>query len=387
MNTPNKNEFLRIVNAYLDGTATAKQTGVIEQYFDLFEDEPDVTDSLDDREVKSSHDRIKAKLDLKVKAAGKSIFPFRRRYLAFAAAVSLIAALGIYVYQYQPETKPAVAVVKMAADLAPGTNKAVLTLADGSKIDLNDKKTGNIKEQLGTEITKTKDSGLVYNPLNAKSGAVLFNRIETPKGGQYQVTLPDGTKVWLNSSSSLRYPLAFPGAERKVELEGEAYFEVAKNQAKPFKVSTAQETVEVLGTHFNINAYRDEPYSRTSLLLGSVKVTAIGSKVNVTIKPGQQALISIAAQKVTVKNIDPNEAIAWKNGYFMFDDESLESVLRKVSRWYDVDIEYSRNIDPKKLSFSGTLSRYSNAGKVLRKLELTNAVHFTIDGRKIIVNP
>ena len=374
-----------MVEAYLEGTASEKQINAVEQYYDLFADQPDITDEQDERENKASHDRMKAKLDLRIAPQRKSIFKFKKKYLSFAATILLVSGLSIYWYQHAENSRDITDQKKMTADLAPGKNKAILTLSDGSKISLTDSGTGQIATQPGASILKTKDSGLVYNSFTPKSGTVLFNRIEIPKGGQYQVTLPDGTKVWLNASSSLRYPLAFPGTERKVELEGEAYFEVAKNKDKPFKVATAQELVEVIGTHFNINAYSDESATKTSLLEGRVKVIAAHSKAEVTIIPGQQSVVQPTSQRIKIKNIDLNEAVAWKNGYFMFDDESLESVLRKVSRWYDVDIEY-KDIDPSKLSFSGTLSKYSNASKVLRKLELTGSVHFKIEGRKIVAS-
>lgn len=372
-----------MVDAYLEGTASEKQTNAVEQYYDLFSDQPDITEEQDERENTASRDRMKAKLDLRLNLPGKSIFNIRKKYLSFAAAILFVSALSIYLYQHGDRAKVTLDQKKMTADIAPGKNKATLTLSNGSKISLSDMDAGQVTNQPGMKITKTKDSGLVYTNLKDNKGAILFNTIEIPKGGQYQITLPDGTKVWLNASSSLRYPLTFPGQERKVELQGEAYFEVAKNKDKPFKVHTDQEVVQVLGTHFNVNAYTDELFTKTSLLEGSVKVTAAHSKAEVTIRPGQQSIISTHAQKFKIKNIDLDEAVAWKNGYFIFDDESLESVLRKISRWYDVDIEY-QDIDPSKLSFSGTLSKYSNASKVLRKLELTGSVHFKIEGRKIV---
>jgi len=228
----------------------------------------------------------------------------------------------------------------------------------------------------------------VYTDNGVLAAADEYNSIATPKGGQYQIILPDGTRVWLNAASVLKYPVAFTSTARKVELTGEAYFEVAKNKAKPFIIHTAKQEVTVLGTHFNINAYADEPNTRTSLLEGSVKVAKLNDAASVMIKPGQAALVGDpgSASRIQIASIDPDEAVAWKNGYFMFDSENLESILRKVARWYDVDITWqSRNSAQKE--FSGTISKYSNASQVLKKLELTEAVHFKIEGRKIIVLP
>ncbi|MGY0036944.1 FecR family protein [Pedobacter sp. NJ-S-72] len=209
--------------------------------------------------------------------------------------------------------------------------------------------------------------------------------METPKGGQYQLVLPDGTKVWLNAASSLRYPVAFQGNERKVELTGEAYFEVAKDKTRPFEVYSNNQVVQVLGTHFNINAYSNEPFVSTTLLEGSVKVTNSLTNAQKIIRPGQQSLISKDGQAgIEVKNMDLDEAVAWKNGYFMFNEEELESILKKVSRWYNVDVQYEQE-ELKHQLFSGTLSKYSNVSQVLKKLEMLQSIHFKIEGRKIIV--
>jgi transmembrane sensor len=384
MNTPNKKEFLRLVDAYLAGNADAKQSATVEQYFDLFSTQPDILDTLDRKAIREIHDRLKIGIDARIESKEKSKFILTWKYTSVAAAILFICSIGIYFYHSdQPQLKPFSKNAAMLADVAPGGNKAILTLANGTKVSLTDARPGKIASQFGVSIHKTMNGDLVYMHPGQVS-QLAFNSIETPKGGQYQLTLPDGTKVWLNAASSLRYPLAFPGNERKVELTGEAYFEVAKNKAKPFKVFTDRQIVEVLGTHFDINAYTDEAATRTSLLEGSVKVSSLKSGDEIKIRPGQQSIVS---SNISVKNIDVDEAIAWKNGYFMFDEESLESILRKVSRWYDVDILY-QNIDSnKKLYFSGTLSRYSNVSKVLRRLELTESVHFKIEGRKIIVLP
>ncbi|CAM4424474.1 FecR family protein [Pedobacter westerhofensis] len=389
MNTPNQKEFLRLVELYLDGNATAKQAATVEQYFDLFSSEPDILDSIDKLEVRVIHDRLKSAIDTRIDQEDKfhSVVPWK--YLSVAASILLAATIGIYFYHSrQPQLKQ-FSQQKMVADVAPGGNNAILTLSDGQKISLNDARTGSIANQYGTSISKSKEGHLIYNSSASAKNTVAYNSVETPKGGQYQLLLADGTKVWLNAASSLRYPLAFDGKDRQVELSGEAYFEVAHNKSKPFRVLSNHQVVEVLGTHFDINSYADEPATKTSLIEGSVRVTSLGSKAKIVIRPGQQSVLNSAlpSSDITVKNIDIDEAVAWKNGYFMFDEESLESILRKIARWYDVDIQYKGMDAKNKLFFSGTLSRYSNVSKVLKKLELTESVHFKIEGRTIYVMP
>lgn len=388
MNTPNKKEFLRLVESYLDGTATEKQTSTVEKYFDLFSAEPDILDSVDKAEVRVIHDRLKLAIDTKIDQEDKFYPVVPWTYLSIAASVLLVATIGLYFYlSRQPQVKQ-FSQQAMVADVAPGGNKAVLTLADGKKISLTDAKNGTIAKENGTSILKTTEGQLIYQGQKT-SNVIAYNSVATPNGGQYQLTLNDGTKVWLNAASSLKYPLSFEGKERKVELNGEAYFEVAHNKSKPFRVVTSHQEVEVLGTHFDINSYDDEPNTRTSLIEGSVRVTNLTSNKNITILPGQQSILSAAKPEAAIKvrNIDLDEAISWKNGYFMFDEESLESILRKIARWYDVDIQYKGLSEKNKLFFSGTLSKYSNVSKVLRKLELTESVHFKIEGRTILVMP
>jgi len=278
-----------------------------------------------------------------------------------------------------------VAVIKpFKNDIAPGSNKAVLTLGNGHKIILNDAKNGQLADEANTKITKAKDGRLVYNTTNntqASQPAVDYNTVSTPNGGQYEVELPDGTKVWLNASSSLRYPTRFAGNERKVELSGEAYFEVSHNKTMPFKVKTASQEIEVLGTHFNVNAYTDEPATNTTLLEGSVKITS-GKAQSVVIKPQQQA--SLKSAGFDVREVDADEVIAWKNGYFEFSEENLGSIMRKISRWYNVEIIYTDKGLENQV-FSGSISKYKNISQVIKLLELTKVADFNIQGNKIII--
>ncbi|MFD0792056.1 FecR family protein [Mucilaginibacter litoreus] len=301
--------------------------------------------------------------------------------IAVAASVLIAVSISAYFFLRSKKTEQ-VMVTKVEQDIRPGGNKAYLTLGNGQRISLTDAKNGAIASQGGQTIRKTADGKVEYDDshYNHTDAEMVYNTIETPRGGQYQVVLPDGSKVWLNAASSLRYPAAFVGAERKVELIGEAYFEVAKDKLHPFKVTMAQETVEVLGTHFNINSYSDEPSLKTTLLEGSVKVST--AAVQRVIKPGEQAVLNAAGLKV--QDADEEEVLAWKNGLFVFNDEPLESIMRKVSRWYDVDVQYSGDVD-KAETFGGGLPRFSNVSKVLKQLESTRLVHFKLQGRVIYV--
>lgn len=395
MNTPHQTEFLRLVTKYLDGTATAKQKAAVERYFDLFSSGPDFLESATREQTDKVHDRLKAKIDQQIAAEEQEEYheelthpglPWK--YLSIAATILLAASIGMYLYfSSHQKVKPFSKKTAMVADVAPGSNKAVLTLSDGKQISLTDAENGQLASQDGTDINKTKDGELVYSRAG-ESDAIAYNSVATPRGGQYQLTLSDGTKVWLNAASILKYPTTFSGDERTVQLDGEAYFEVAHNASKPFRVISDRQTVEVLGTHFDINSYGDEPATRTSLIEGSVRVSKTGSAEKIVIRPGQQAIVrETTSGKIKIKNIDIDEAVAWKNGYFMFDEEPLGSILRKIARWYDVDIEYKGLKQDNDLYFSGTLSRYSNVSKVLDKLELTESVHFKIEGRKIFVMP
>jgi ferric-dicitrate binding protein FerR (iron transport regulator) len=272
-----------------------------------------------------------------------------------------------------------------AADIMPGGNKAILTLGDNTTINLDDAKNGVVGQQGNTQVVKSKEGRLDYYTVGAKASAITYNLLTTPRGGQYQLALPDGSKVWLNAASSLRYPTAFAGKERVVELHGEAYFEIAPNPSMPFKVAVSQQAgeapaeIEVLGTHFNVKAYADEPAVHTTLLEGSVRVRK-GRNI-VPLQPGQQASWN-SARDVRVVPADVEEAVAWKNGLFKFNEATIEDVMRQLSRWYDVEVVYTNGI-PGDL-FRGEIYRNVNVSKVLKVLE-ASGVQFKVEGKKILV--
>ncbi|MBB5638628.1 ferric-dicitrate binding protein FerR (iron transport regulator) [Pedobacter cryoconitis] len=299
-------------------------------------------------------------------------------YLAAAASIAVIVGIGLYLNQ--PESLPKSTPFKAYAnDIPAGSNKAYLTLANGKKLVLTNLTNGTMLQEAGVKITKTADGQLVYTAVDQGSKAsTQYNSIETPRGGQYQLNLPDGTRVWINSASSLKYPASFASLkERKVELSGEAYFEVAKDKKHPFIVKSGKQEIQVLGTHFDVDAYPDEHTIKTTLLEGSVKLNK-----QVILKPGEQA--ELRGEKFNVSEVNVNDAIDWKNGEFAFTNEPLASILKKVSRWYDVDIVYT--YAPLKMpTFTGSVSRSENISAVLKMLEETSNVRFSIEGRRISV--
>lgn len=341
---------------------------------------------LSETELERESDLIYSSLMETQKAAPSKVK--RLWYPAVAAAAVLIVA-GAYLFSHnlKTEVRPAAdsfASKKTGNDIPPGSQTATLTLADGKKIALSEATNGKIAEQNGVSITKTAGGKLVYslaklnNDINTLSN--VFNTLSTVKGQQYQVILPDGSKVWLNAASSITYPANFANLKnRMVQLSGEAYFEVAKDKSHPFIVKTDRQQVEVLGTHFNVNSYGDEGATRTTLLEGSVKV--LSDKGQKVLLPGQQSRLIRNALKVSAADL--NETVAWKNGDFIFNNEEFSSILRQLSRWYNVDIV--DNGKHSELHLSGTISRSKNMSTVLKALEVTGKVKFKIEGKTVVV--
>ena len=310
-----------------------------------------------------------------------------------AAAVILLFFAGNY-FWLKRSTHPIVqsAQQQPAADIiTPGGNKAVLTLADGSQIVLDSTRQGTLIKQGNVKVINLNTSELTYNAGNQADREVTYNTLSTPPGGQYQLRLADGTKVWLNASSSIRFPMAFNGATRNVTITGEAYFEVAKNAAMPFTVTAKDATVQVLGTHFNIMAYDNERSMNTTLLEGSVKVGnrqsippmggSNAAQQSAILRPGQQSRI-LPTGVIKVEEADIEEVMAWKNGWFHFNSSDIETIMRQVARWYDVEVVYEGNIST--AHFTGMVKRENNISQVLQIME-GSGVQFRIAGRKVIV--
>ncbi|MEO5892161.1 MAG: FecR domain-containing protein [Ferruginibacter sp.] len=301
-----------------------------------------------------------------------------------AAAIIILLASGIYFYINNPSPKKVISSSALQNPAvndvpAPAKNKAVLTLSDGSKIDLDSTGNGTLAQQGNVAVTKQPDGVIIYTGSN---GEMLYNMLNVPRGSKVvSIKLSDGTQVWLNSESSLRYPASFTGLERKVEITGEAYFEVAHNQAMPFIVAKDGMEIKVLGTHFNINTYQDDRVNKVTLLEGSVKVSLNGHEN--FLKPGQQAQIRDDIKLINGVNID--EVMAWKNGMFQFGEKTdLQTIMKKIERWYDVDVNYEGGIVSQR--FGGEIPMNSNLSQVLEILR-TSGVKFTIDGKKVIVKP
>ncbi|MBN9383537.1 MAG: DUF4974 domain-containing protein [Chitinophagaceae bacterium] len=343
---------------------------------------------------------IQKKIQLKTQPAAPAVEIVRLRrgwrvYL-MAAAVLLLAA-GIAVFFTLNKRKTNIAEIPMEQryhnDVAPGGDKAVLELADGNKIVLDNASNGELTKQGTTKVIKLDNGQLAYHSGHPGAGPVSYNTISTPRGGQYQVILPDGSKVWLNALSSLKFPTAFTGREREVELNGEAYFEVAKNTSMPFKVEVtpgSAETVgreslevEVLGTEFDLMAYSDEDRQKVTLISGATRVRVGGERI--ALQPNQQVYLDKKSSGLNlIGSINVDETIAWKNGRFQFQDASIESIMRQVARWYDVDVTYEGKVNQQ---FNGTIPRQVNLSTLLRILEATGWVHFRVDGRNVTVTP
>ena len=304
---------------------------------------------------------------------------FMRRW-GWAAAVAVLAlGLGAYLLGGREKSREPVVAAEGRQDIAPGKNGAVLTLADGSQVELDSLGNGVIATQNGTKV-RLNNGQVVYDE-TGEPAAAAFNTMTTPRGRQFRITLPDDTKVWLNAASSLRYPTAFTGKERRVEVTGEAYFEVAQNKDLPFRVVVNNTTeVEVLGTHFNINAYTNEQAIHTTLLEGSLRVLNNGR--GALLKPGQQAQVS-AGIKVA-DNVDIDKVMAWKNGIFNFEGATLEQFMRQVERWYDIEVEYEKGVPG--ITFWGKMTRDIPLSGLLVVLEKSN-VRFRLEGRRLIILP
>lgn len=305
------------------------------------------------------------------------------RSVAAAAVIAVLTVAAIYLFNQSNKRADRTAqnIPVGNLEIRPGGDKAYLTLADGSTILLDTTKDGTLMVQGGMEVIKTNGT-IVYEAGERNTAELVYNTISTPIGGQYQVVLSDGTKVWLNAASSLRFPAVFTGTERNVTLKGEAYFEVAKDRKKPFHVITSNGmNVEVVGTGFNVMAYDDESDIKTTLVEGEVKVTTFGSSIHLL--PMQQAVLNKSTESLTKSAADVEEAIAWKDGRFYFNDENIVSIMRKLSRWYNVEVIYNGTVPSG--HYAGSIKRQAEISQVLKMLELPGGIAFKVDGNKIIV--
>ena len=376
----NNQDIIALLNRYDQGECTEQEKAWIETWYLNRHTEP-LTDSIE--ELSKDLDEVEQRLIAHTTYKRVAMWP----RIAAAASVLLFLSVGGYFLLHKQAPRQ-IAQNHIYNDVLPGNNKAIIRLSNGKQISLTDARNGVISKQGNQVIKKTSNGIIAYESDNSdtENQQLIYNTITTPRGGQWSVVLPDGTKVILDAASSIRYPLSF-GNERIVEITGQAYFEVVHNAAKPFHIMAKGQVIEDIGTKFNINAYADEPATNTTLLEGAVKVsnpgaTSLLERNGITLKPGEQAILQ--NNKLSISNADTEEALAWKNGYFKFSDEKLGSIMRKLSRWYDIQVDYKG--ESPDIIFDGEIPRNTSLAQVLKVLEEAN-VHFTVMGKKLTVTP
>ena len=384
-----KNEFLALYEKYMSGQCTDAE----KQLLDAYRDEMQLADEVwDDEEVSEAdvHARIWKKLT-ESRQKATVIKPLKQtsyKWLWAAASLVAIAVLaGLLFMPTKKDNTTGTIVKNTKTTILPGSNKAYLTLANGNKIVLDDAKNGQLAAGMGVKVSKAANGLVVYKfdrkpNEQGQAGIPQINTITTPRGGQYQVVLEDGTKVQLNAASSIKFPEYFTGANREIELNGEAYFEVARDKAHPFIVKANSTQVQVFGTHFNINAYSDNDDITTTLLEGSVKMSK--GTASVMLLPGQQGTVNQNGSSIKVQKADVEVNMAWINGFFIFHDQSIVNIMKQVSRWYDVDIEY-QDTQVQENEFGGTISKYKDIKELLDNIKLTGSIHYKIEGRRVII--
>ena len=366
------NQLLLLAN----DAANEKEIGeVLKSFWDKSKDES-AEDHVDwDERMKEMLEEIKPETPVVKLDERKSRINWKRMMVA-ASLLFLVATS----YWYFNQKK---APQEIAGDVkAPETNRAMITLSNGKKVYLDDVSNGTVMEQSGVQLRKQANGQIVYSKGDQPRNRELqYNTLSNPRGSRViDVTLSDGSRVWLNAGSSITYPVDFVGKERDVAITGEAYFEVASNATVPFKVNKNDLDITVLGTHFNVNAYNDEAQTKITLLEGSVR-TDLRNGATAILKPGEQA--NVTNQIKLLKDVDVQQVMAWKEGMFRFKDSNIEDIMRQAARWYDVDIEYKTDVSD--LNFGGIVSRQANISQLLKKLEATEELKFKVEGRKVIV--
>lgn len=378
-----------LLNIYFDKTATAAEVDELMEAVENSKHDEELKRLLTElwEQQHSHHQPISEEKGKEMLIAilqhGRVLKPVtgKKRWWPAAAAVLVLCIGSYYWMSHQMFTNENIAEQSDAYVIKPGGNKAMLTLADGSHIELDSSREGTLTTQGSALVVNNSSSILTYGANKSSAGEqVVYNILSTPRGGQYCLVLSDGTKVWLNANSSIRFPATFNGDTRSVSIKGEAYFEVAKNKAKPFLVTAKEATVTVLGTHFNIMAYEDESVMTTTLLEGAVKVSK-GDKFKI-LKPGVQAqILEDATMKTEIVDVD--EEMAWKNGWFNFNSWDVQRIMRQISRWYDIDVVYEGKMPTG--HYSGIVSRENNISQVLQIMK-AGGVDFKIEDRRIIVS-
>lgn len=380
--------FLQLLDKYLNGTASREEVRLLEEYYRRLDENSEK--GLSEEEEEGLYGEMLKNIRKEI----HKVPPLNRRSpvkrmriigyaAAFIAAVVLLSAGIIFLGRQQPKER--VAVHKQLKKIVPGGNKAVLILSNGAAVALDTVHPGQLTSQGNSNVIKLNTGLLAYKTGKqklSKGSPVLYNTLVTPRGGQYQLGLSDGSKVWLNSASSIRYPTVFTGEERKVAITGEAYIEVAEDARHPFIVTTRNSNITVLGTHFNVMAYDDEPAVKATLLEGSVKVSIPGSKKAMIIKPGQQAIVTNKRENIKVRKVNAAEVAAWIHGILSLNDCSVHEFMNQLSRWYDVDIQYVDGVPDER--FGGTINRNAQLSDVLSALDAIG-IHTRLKGKKVIV--
>lgn len=375
-----------LLDKFAEGKCTTEEIAELQQWYDNLslykKSDPPLAKGNDDAFLEQKYGDFRQLIAEPSTETNPAKRLWNIRWLQIAAGLALFTSLYFLMwYDKRPKENAGVPTESTGDDIAPGTNMAFLTLSTGERILLDSAAKGIVALQGGTEVRKVDSGRIEYKAALGQQEAVLYNMVSTPRGGQYQVTLPDGSKIWLNAASSIRYPTVFTGNERTVDVTGEVYFEVAKNSSMPFKVRMRHQTeVEVLGTHFDVNAYDDEGKITTTLLEGSVRVTANGQSKQ--IHPGQRA--TSEHNNIVVTDVpDATTTIAWKDGYFHFDNATIESVMRQISRWYNIEVSYKGTATIENLT--GRISRNTNLATVLDLLR-SAGIKFEMNNRVIIIS-
>lgn len=371
----------QILERYLKGKASSAEKVYVEKHYDYFEQDEDFSASVPDEErtvmENMNWKRLESRIDQPAPVRGIS---FATPYWRWAAA-SVVLLLGATCWWWLSGDKPEAPSqeIIVQADIQPGREGAVLTLDDGRQILLDSLQNGVVANQSGADIV-LKNNSISYAGKDHHSKGPVYNTLSTPRGRQFRVELPDGTGVWLNAASSIRYPTAFAGNERRVDITGEVYFEVSRNSSKPFKVAVANTEVVVLGTQFNVNGYTNEANINTTLVEGAVLVNR-GTR-SVRLMPGQQARVSQMVEDIKVSKVNTAQVVTWKNGLFYFDHADVPTAMRQLERWYDIEVQYEGAVPTREIQ--GELGRDLSLQQVLKVLERMQ-VKCRLEGRKLIV--
>lgn len=386
-----KQEFLEMVKRYTEGKATAEEIRFLNLYYEGFENQPEYLETKSEDERTAIGEDIRVKIDAETffKQPKGKILSIYKGWWKIAAAACIILFIAIRInFNKTDQPKEVANNITSPADLdeiVPGGNKAILVLADGSRIILDSVANGNLASQGNTKVIKL-DGKLSYTSSKEESQhKILYNTISTPRGGEYQIVLSDGSKVWLNAASSLRFPASFTGSERMVSLTGEAYFEITKNKSMPFKVDVAGKgEIEVLGTHFNVMSYSNEDLISATLLEGRIRMGSKSTNAMVDLAPGQQAQLNESGTFFIDRSPNIAAVMAWKNEKFEFHNTELKSIMRQLERWYDINVSYNNVVSDEK--YTGIISRKVSISEILRFLESTGGCKFRIQGKEVIVN-